>query len=109
MATFPTDDEIKALEATHKTIGVVTAADGKSWRVILRKPNRGEYKRFRAFSNNPQRVDVAQETLFNDICVWPAGSTEREALLNEWPGIPEACGKMLMELAGMAGTEQGKG
>lgn len=108
MANLPTEEEVKALEATHKYIGVVTASDGKSWRVVLRKPTRVEYKRFRAFSNNPQRVDQAQETLFNDICVWPAGQQAREMLLDEWPGIPEACGKMMLELAGMSGIEAGK-
>jgi hypothetical protein len=109
MATFPTEDEVQELETKHRYIGIVTASDGKSWRVVLRKPSRVEYKRFRAFSNNPQRIEVAQETLFNDICVYPAGQQAREALLDEWPGIPEACGKMLLELSGMSGIEQGKG
>jgi hypothetical protein len=39
--------------------------------------------------------------------VYPIAA-EIEPLLNEWPGIPEACGKMIVELAGMSGFEQGK-
>lgn len=104
---FPTDEDLANLEATHKRIGVVTHHDSKSWCVVLRKPTRAEYKRFRSWINQPQKSDIAQEQLFKDTVVFPAKG-EIEALLDEWPGIPEACGKMLAELAGMSAVEQGK-
>ena len=46
--------------------------------------------------------------LVKQTCVWPEGQAAVDTLLDEWPGIPEACGNMFMSLAGMAGTEQGK-
>ena len=105
---FPTDEELTALETQHKRIGVVYHQQDKNlWAVVLRKPNRAEYKRFRAWCNNPQRVADAQEQLFNDTIVWPA-KADREAMLEDWPGIPEACAKMLVELAGMSGVEHQK-
>lgn len=104
----PTDEQLAALEATHGRIGVVTHHDGKSWVVVLRKPKRGEYKQFRAQSSDTAQRPMAQERLFVATCVYPGTPAEIDALLEDWPGIPEACGTMLMSLAGMAGTEQGK-
>jgi hypothetical protein len=104
---FPSQDQILGFEAAHKRIGVVTHTDGKEWCVVLRKPNSGEYKRFRAWSNQANRADMAQEQLFKDICVFPAGA-DLDALLEDWPGVPEACGRMLLELSGMTGIERGK-
>jgi hypothetical protein len=100
-------EKLVELEAKHGRIGVVTHPDAKSWAVVLRKPRRGEYKMFRAHSNNPQRAPDAQENLVKQTCVWPEPAG-LEAMLEEWPGIPEACGRMLIELAGMSGLEQGK-
>ena len=102
-------DKLLELEAKHGRIGVVTHPDGKSWAIVLRKPRRNEYKMFRAHSNNPQRLADAQEVLVTQTCIWPADPNALQALMDEWPGIPEACGRTLIELAGMSGLEQGKG
>jgi hypothetical protein len=95
------------LEAAHGRIGVVTAKNG-AWEVVLRKPSRAEYKMFRSLSHNAQKLPEAQEQLFGQTCVYPADRAAREVLLDEWPGIPEACGQMLIDLAGMSGIESGK-
>lgn len=104
---FPSKEEIISLEGTHHRIGVVTDPTGKEWCVVLRKPNSGEYKRFRSWSNQPMRMAEAQEQMVKDTCVFPTGG-DLEALLEDWPGVPEACGRMILELAGMAGVERGK-
>jgi hypothetical protein len=96
------------LEAKHKRIGVVTHPDGKSWVVVLRKPTRAEYKMFRSNSNSPQKASDAQEIHCRSTVVYPPSKEAFDALLEEWPGIPEACGKTIIELAGMSGLEQGK-
>lgn len=101
-------EKLLELEAKHGRIGVVTHPDGKSWTVVLRKPRRAEYKMFRAHSNDPRRAPDAQENLIKQTCVFP-DAAGLEALLEDWPGIPEACGRTLIELAGMSGLEQGKG
>lgn len=99
-------DKLLELEAKYGRIGVVTHHDGKSWAIVLRKPKRAEYKLFRANVNNPARAPEAQETLVKQTCVFP-DANGLEAMLEDWPGIPEAAGKMLSELAGLAGIEQG--
>lgn len=113
MSTDQENDQFAALlvelEAKHGRIGVVTSKDGKSWRVVLRKPKRAEYKMFRANTNNPQRAPEAQETLFMQTCLYPEGRAALDVLLEEWPGIPEACGQTFIDLGGMVGIESGKG
>jgi preprotein translocase subunit Sss1 len=105
--------EVAALEelyAKHRTIGIVVARDEKSWATVLRKPNRSEYKLFRANCNNAAQVSAAQETLYKAISIVPDGIGAIESLLTKWPGIPEACAEAgtFQRLSGMAGTEQGK-
>jgi hypothetical protein len=100
---------VESLEAAHGRIGVVTHPDGRTWRVVMRKPKRAEYKMFRANSNNAQRVADAQETFLLQTCVYPASRAELDVLLDEWPGIPEACGRTILDLCGMTGVESGKG
>jgi hypothetical protein len=101
-------EKLTELEAAHGRIGVVTSSDGRSWCVVLRKPKRAEYKMFRANASHDMKRTEAQETFFKQTCVWPATPVEVEALLDEWPGIPEACSGTIMSLAGMSGAEQGK-
>jgi len=107
----PSADQLAELETKHGRVGVMTDPTGVNWCVVLRKPNRAEYKRYRAFAHQPARVADAQETLLRDTCVYSSGAKgpePLEKLLDEWPGIAEACGGMIMALAGMAGVEQGK-
>lgn len=101
-------EKLRELEAAHKRIGVVTHHDGKSWAVVVRKPSYKEYKLFKANANNPATTSDAQERLFKATCVLPETLADVQALLEEWPGIPEACGKVFQELAGMTGVEEGK-
>lgn len=111
MGSFVDSEEFKKtlveLEAKHRRIGVISHADGSSWVVVLRKPARAEYKMFRASANNPAKAPEAGETLVKQTCVYPDAAT-LDALLEDWPGIPEACTKTIVELAGMSGVEQGK-
>jgi hypothetical protein len=101
-------EKLDALETQYKRIGVVTHPDGKSWAVVLRKPTRSEYKLFKANANNANTQSEAQEKLFKGTCVLPEGQPAIDALLEDWPGIPEACSKTFQMLAGMSGVEEGK-
>lgn len=101
-------EKLDALETQYKRIGVVTHPDGKSWAVVLRKPTRSEYKLFKANANNANTQSEAQEKLFKCTCVVPEGQPAIDALLEDWPGIPEACAKTFQMLLGMTGVEEGK-
>ena len=116
-----TPDQISTLEASYGRILHITGSND-AWTIVLRKPKRTEYKQFRSKTHDPKQISDAQEILVRQIIVGVDGqiaAAEDKAALNlvreqfdklleEWPGIPEACGDSLQELVGMAGSEQTK-
>lgn len=97
-----TEEAIKELETTHKRVAHLHDVGGE-WEIVLRKPTRPEYKHFRAMINGAQASD-AQEMLVRKLCVYPDRETF-DALLEDWPGIPEACGAAIKSLTGMSASE----
>lgn len=96
------------LEAKHKRVAHLKGpGDPVPWEVVIRKPTRPEYKQFRAMSHNPSQVSEAQEVLIRKICVYPERDA-LDALLDDWPGIPESCGKAIASLAGISAQEDVK-
>jgi hypothetical protein len=113
---IPSADVLAALEAQHRRIAVVTDPDATEWCIVVRKPKASEYKRFRATLGDSAKSSGATEQLVRDTCVLtsfdPAGGPQGSglnALLEEWPGAADACGKALVPLSGLASAEQGKG
>ena len=104
--TLLTEEEIQKLETDHKRIAHIIGKD-RAWQIVIRKPNRGEYKRLRSMLHNPAMVSDAQETIIRQLVVHPAREAF-DALLEDYPGIPEACGEPLRELCGMAVEESVK-
>lgn len=101
-----TEEQIEAFRTSHGRIAHVVGKAG--WEVVFRKPTRNEYKRFRAIANDPAQVANCQEVLARACIVYPEKATEFDALLDDFPGIPEACGKALGELCGMQTEESTK-
>ena len=99
-------DQLEKLESEHKRI-LHVVGHAAAWEIVLRKPTRQEYKQFRAATHNQAQVADAQEMLVRRIVVYPSHETF-DALLEDYPGIPEACGPSLQALVGMAGEEQKK-
>lgn len=77
------------------------------WAVIIRKPTGKEYKRFRAMLHNTAETPVAGENLFKQIVIHPSPNAT-DALLEEWPGIPEASTDLVLRLVGARAQETGK-
>lgn len=101
--------KLAELEASHGRIGIVLSEEAGDWAVAVRRPTRKEYKRFKANANNPAKQSDAQEALFVATCLLPEGGVNAiDALLNGWPGIPEAFANSLVlsRLSGMAGHEE---
>ena len=101
-----TPEDLKLLEETHGRIAHLKGGDG-AWEIVLRKPNRKEYGAFRKMGHNDARKDTAQEDLVRCIVVYPS-KQEADALIEDWPGIPEAATKAIMKIAGMAVDEDVK-
>lgn len=84
-----------------------TRADGSPdypYEVVFRKPTRAEYKQYRARSHNDQLKPDAQEALCRQCVVHPSVEAF-DALLEDYPAIPEAASEALMRLTGMAAEQ----
>lgn len=114
MPQLPTEEELSALDEKYRRTALVysrqTGADSKPlWAVVLRKPQRAEYKMWRSQANDPGSKADSQEVLVRKLIVWPSlDATGIDALLDDWPGIPEACGDALLDLTGAAGKADAK-
>lgn len=102
-----TAEHLSELEAQYKRIARVRGKDG-AWEFVMRKPTRGEYKQFRARLNDDRTKSDAQDALVRVLCVYPSKEAF-DALLEEWPAIPEAASEALLALMGMATEADLKG
>lgn len=103
-----TKEEVAKFEEQHKRVAHLKGSgDPAPWEIVIRKPTRIEYKQFRSMSHNPAQVAEAQEILVRKISVFPTGEA-LDALLEDWPGIPEACGKAVSHLSGISAQEDVK-
>jgi|WetSurMetagenome_2_1015567.scaffolds.fasta_scaffold616565_2 hypothetical protein len=106
------EEETKAIQAAKAATGitypllVVTtthptdpAKDGP--RVAFRRPNAGEWHRYRSESltNDPQVKANAFQSIVIPCCIYPERATFL-AMVQERPGIVELCGSELVEFAG---------
>ena len=101
-----TDEQVAEYETEHKRVARLRGQNG-AWEVVLRKPTRAEYKQFRSRSHDPSKAPDAQELLVRQCCVYPSREAF-DALLEDWPGIPEACGEAIKSLTGLSATDDVK-
>lgn len=119
------EQQIQDLETAHKRVAVVRGrvllhrdgdkkgqpvVDGEGrteheWECVFRKPTRAEYKRSRAMAHNPAQAPEAQENLARACVVWPPSPQAFDALLEDYPGIPEKAATALGELSGLLSDE----
>jgi len=99
-------EQLDQIEEKYKRVAHLKGkGEPPPWEMVLRKPTRAEYKMFRSQTHNPAQVADAQEMLVRKLCVFPV---DVDALIEEWPGIPEACGKAIQHLTGLETEETGK-
>ncbi len=100
--------EIQEFEDKYKRIAHVKGkGEPPPWEIVLRKPTRAEYKQFRSQNHNDAVKADSQEILIRKLAIYPTVE-QLDALLDDYPAIPEACGDALRHLAGLAVDEQGK-
>jgi len=95
-----TDELLKELESKHQRVCHLRGRDG-GWEVVFRRPTRQEYKRFKASMHNPQLAPDAQEQLARQCVVHPSKEAF-DALLEDFPAIPEAASEAFSRLMGLA-------
>jgi hypothetical protein len=100
-------EDLQKLETDHKRIAHVVGKNN-AWECVFRKPTRAEYKRFRAMAHNSSTLPDAQENLARTCVVFPSPEGF-DALLEDYPAIPEAAASEIGEIMGMAVDETVKG
>ena len=108
----PSGETLSELEAKYRRLAIVKSPDIRNdgepeWFVLLRPPNRAEYKQLKAMLNNDTQRTVAVEGLMRKLAVYPDPAAV-DAMIDEWPGIPEGCWPTIERLAGAAGSEERK-
>jgi hypothetical protein len=68
--------------------------------VVVRRPTQAEYKRFRANGVDPNKRDIAAESLLKTVLVYPDRKTF-EALLDRYPALCEEFSDPLLEIVGL--------
>lgn len=101
---------IDEAKAKHGTVLHLVHADedgGVLAEVLVKKPSRAAYKRFRAMSfDEKQRAD-AMETLMRDAVVYPA-QAEWDAMLDVYPALCETFAKDVLALLGAGAKADAK-
>lgn len=106
-------EELKnQIQSKHPTakLSVVTLPatdfDGEV-EIVIKRPSRGEYKRFRSMLFDDGLKQDALETLARNCVAYPEPEGF-SALLEERPGIAETIGGKLVDLAGLEKTVAAK-
>lgn len=105
-----TNEGLAKLDAENKNVFILKGAvffGSIPWAIVVRKPTSKEYKRFRAMLHSGGDADRAGEVLVRSIVVHPSVEAT-DALLEEWPGIPEAATDLVLRLVGAKAQETGK-
>jgi hypothetical protein len=92
-------EKLDELESVHKKVFHLEI-DGQT--IVLRKPTRGEWKKFRSDSTNDAKKSDANEMLWRALVVFPSRE-EFSEMLEEYPALCESpeCTTGLKWLCGM--------
>lgn len=122
-----TPEQIKQLEALHGRVAVVSddayPAEGEEvpagavgWEIVVRRAKASEWKLFRKQSTTEGVASEANDWIARVCVVRVAGSPDGkdpreafDALLDEWPAIPERVGNIIAKLSGFDVLKRGNG
>jgi hypothetical protein len=93
-------EALEELKQKHGTVVVLEAGD---YTVVVRKPTRAHWRRFREYASDPAKRPICAETLFRDCVVYPDAKA-LEAMLEDKPALAELFGGEVADIAG-AGLE----
>jgi hypothetical protein len=103
--------EIAALKAKFgdklKLIPIPADEFEPACEVVVKKPPRGEYKRFRSMSLDADERADAIETIARACVVYP-DAAGFSALLEDRPALAEVVGNKVLEMAGAEGKIEAK-
>lgn len=92
--------QIEALKAKHGKLFELSVGEGEEKRtIIVRRPNRPEWKRFKTQARDDLKQDTAGITLLKTVLIEPEATT-LDAWLNELPGLEESFAAEVIRLIG---------
>lgn len=103
-----TDEALAALKAKHgerKVLKLTTTTPDGIVEIAVVKPGRKEYERFRKQLGDDNKRDGALESLLRAHVLSPERA-QFDALLDEYPALPEEFGKPLLSAIGLSGSAE---
>ena len=96
---------MQQLKDKHPTLKLVllTAPDGQE--VVVRKPDRMMYRRYRGQMMDEGRRADANEIFLRQCTVYPS-EAELEAMIDDAPGLADTFSGKLLKVAGLAGEDK---
>jgi hypothetical protein len=104
-----TEEKIAELKERHGEgqLVAITVDSSTGEQVVIRRPSRAEWKKFRAHGSDDKRRQHAPENLVRECSVFP--DVDRlNALLDRYPGLVETLTIELVQLAGMTDSPEKK-
>ena len=101
-----TEEQITELRTKHGRIAHVVGEDDE-WEVVIKAPTRDQYFALKAALQDDAQKPKAQEQLFRMILVHPP-IAEVDALLQNFPAIPDACSDDILKLLGAKAKKRQK-
>ena len=95
-------DTLEKLKAEHGPVYVIPFEDrytGEKAAVAIRRPSKGEYKRFRAMGLDENQRQQATETLARAVIVFP-DAADVQRLDDEYPAFLDKVGNEAYRIAG---------
>lgn len=100
-------DELKAQHGSAFHIHIPESKYDGAVDIVVKRPPRAEWKRFRAMLFDPEQKPNALETLAKVCVIYPDAAAFAE-LLNERPALAEKIGDQCTEVAGGGGSVEAK-
>ncbi len=91
-----TEQQIADLREKHGRVAHVVGEDD-AWEIVIKAPTREQYAAFKSALQDDVQKPKATELLFRKLVVFPENF---DALLDQYPAIPDACSDDLLSLMG---------
>lgn len=94
------EEKVEELKQKHGEIFELTVGEGERARsIVVRKPSRGEWKRFKVQARDDLKQDVAGITLVKTVLLNPT-VPELDAWIEELPGLEDSFAAEVIRLIG---------
>jgi hypothetical protein len=95
------------IDSARAKYGDVMHLSAEGFEVLVRRPSREQYRRFRAAVNDPKLKPDAVENLLRDCTAHP-DAKGLDAILDARPGLAEVFGSAVLDLAGVGAEADAK-